>query len=35
MDEVYEALDTKLKREAAIKVLPDAFARDTERLARF
>jgi len=35
MGEVYRAKDTKLDREVAIKVLPIAFARDPERLARF
>src|SRR5580693_5814304 len=35
MGEVYCARDTKLKREVAIKVLPEAFARDPERMARF
>ncbi|MEO8096414.1 MAG: protein kinase [Acidobacteriota bacterium] len=35
MGEVYRAKDTTLDREVAIKVLPDAFASDRERLARF
>ena len=35
MGEVYLARDTKLERDVAIKVLPDAFAQDEERLARF
>src|ERR1700728_4003010 len=35
MGEVYRAKDTKLKREAALKVLPDSFASDPERMARF
>ena len=35
MGEVYRARDTRLHRDAAIKILPDAFARDPERLARF
>src|SRR2546422_1975304 len=35
MGEVYRAKDTKLKREVAIKVLPDAFSRDPDRVSRF
>src|ERR1017187_5883806 len=35
MGEVYRVRDTKLKRDVALKVLPDAFARDPERMARF
>ena len=35
MGEVYLARDTTLKREVALKVLPAAFARDPERVARF
>src|SRR5271165_5319666 len=33
--EVYRARDTALKRDAAIKVLPDYWSRDPERLHRF
>ncbi|MEK7798794.1 MAG: serine/threonine protein kinase, partial [Acidobacteriota bacterium] len=32
---VYRALDTKLNRDVAVKILPDTFAKDPERLARF
>ena len=35
MGEVYRATDTKLGREVAIKLLPEAFVDDPERLARF
>ena len=35
MGEVYRARDTRLQRDVAIKVLPELFARDPERLARF
>ena len=34
MGEVYRGRDTRLNRDVAIKVLPDAFATDAERLAR-
>jgi eukaryotic-like serine/threonine-protein kinase len=35
MGEVYQATDSKLGRSVAIKILPEAFARDADRLARF
>ena len=35
MGQVYRATDTTLGRQVAIKILPDAFASDPERLARF
>src|SRR5439155_3954590 len=35
MGEVNRARDTKLKREVAIKILPDEFSRDADRVSRF
>src|SRR5713226_2392730 len=35
MGEVYRATDTKRKRDVALKVLPEVFARDPGRMARF
>ena len=35
MGEVYRARDSKLQRDVALKVLPEEFARDPDRMARF
>ena len=35
MGQVWQATDTQLNRQVALKVLPDAFADDPDRLARF
>ena len=35
MGAVYRATDTKLNRDVAIKILPEAFAHDPDRMARF
>ena len=35
MGTVYRATDTKLNRDVAVKVLPETFAKDPDRMARF